>query len=134
GTDDAHDDVVVEEQRDATGDDVAARIDRARLDQPMPVEAVVGGLEPTLPNRFEPMGPRRGHEVVEERASPDKPFDAEQLLGVERTIRGAMLRVSLARDAAMANVVHPTPPAWRESTQDARRSGCGARRGGRSGE
>ena len=105
-TDDAEDDVVVEVQRDPAAHDVAARLEPAGLRQAMTVEAVVGRLEPDRSDGLDPVRPRRRGEVIEERAPPGEALDPEQLLGVEAPVRGAVLGVALARDAAPGNVVH----------------------------
>ena len=66
-SDDAHDDVAVEEERDPSGDGVAVRLDPGCIDQSMVVIAVVGFLDGDDGDRFDPMRPGRGYQVVEER-------------------------------------------------------------------
>ncbi len=106
GPNDPEHDVVVEVQRDTAGDRVALRGNVARVRQPMAVEAVVGGLQldPRAGLQLVRLGGRR--HVVQERAPPREPFDAEQLLGVQAAVGSAVLRVALARDGASRDVVH----------------------------
>ena len=49
--------------------------------------------------------------VVEERAAPRKPFDAEQLLRVEGAVVLAELRVALVRHLAALDIEHAGSPA-----------------------
>ena len=104
--DDAEDHVVVEVQRDPAADRVAARLDAAGLRQAVAMEVVVGRLELDAPDRLDLVGPRRRDEVVEERRPAGEALDPEQLLGVERAVRRAVLGVALLRDAAALDVVH----------------------------
>ena len=104
--DDTEHDVMVEVERDATGDHVAGRFDRARLRQSMPVQAVIGRLESDAATGLDAVRARRRRQVVEQGAATREAFDPEQLLGVERAIRRSMLRVALARDGAALDVVH----------------------------
>ena len=104
--DDAHHDVVVEEQRDPSGHRVAVRLDAGRVDQAVVVVAVVGLLQGHRRDGLDPVGPgRRGH-VVEQRTAAGEPLDPEQLLGVERAVGRAMLGVARVRDAAVGGVEH----------------------------
>ena len=106
GADDAHHDVAVEEERDPPGHRVAVRLDPGRIDQPVMVVAVVGLLEGDRRDRLDPVGPRRRGHVVEQRAAAGEALDAEQLLGIERAVGGAVLGVALGRDAAASGVEH----------------------------
>ena len=105
--DDAHHDVAVVEERDPAADRIAVRLDPGRVDQAMVVVAVVGFLEADLSaGRLDPVGPRRRRDVVEQRRAAGEALDAEQLLGVERAVGRAMLRVALWRDAAASRIEH----------------------------
>ena len=106
--DDAEHDVVVEVQRDAAGDDVAGDRHVAGLGQAMPMEVVVGGLEPDPRDRLDAVRPRRRGQVVQQRRAAAEALDTEQLLGVQAAVGGAMLGVPLAGDAAVGDVVHRT--------------------------
>ncbi len=106
GAHDAHHDVAVEEQRHAPLDHVAARRDGAGLDQSVAMHAIVGRLEPDVADGLDLVRPRRRDEVVEEGRAAGEALHAEQLLGVERSIRRAMLGVPLVRDVAARYVEH----------------------------
>jgi hypothetical protein len=67
GADDAHQHVVVEEQRDAAVDDVAARGHGPRLHQTMAMNSVIDRLVVEIANSFNLMRTRRRDEVIEQR-------------------------------------------------------------------
>ena len=106
----AHDHVAVEVERDPTIDHVARLGHVAGLGQPMAMEAIVGGLDDHVANGLDEVRLRRWHQVVEEGVAPDEALDPEELLGVERAVRPAMLGVALRRHAAPTDVVHGDPP------------------------
>ena len=86
--DDAHHDVVVEEQRDPAADRVAVRLDARRIDEAVVVIAVVGLLELEFrarPARSDASGSAASRDRAASAAG--EALDAEQLLGVERPIR-----------------------------------------------
>jgi hypothetical protein len=105
-SDDAEDDIVVEVQRDPAADRVALRRNVPGLCQPMAVEPVVGRHELDPADGLDLVGLGRRDEVVEDRAAAGEALDAEQFLGVEAAVRGAVLGVPLAGQAAMGDVVH----------------------------
>ncbi len=72
----------------------------------MAVEIIVGRLQLDAPNGLDLVGPGRRDEVVEDRRPAGEALDAEQFLGVEAPVRGAVLGVALLRDAAALDVVH----------------------------
>ena len=89
----------------------------------MAVEAVVGRLELDPADRLDLVGPRRRDEVVEERAAAGEALDAEQLLGVEAAVRGAVLGVPLAGHAAAGDVEHARLASSVEEASLGRRDG-----------
>ena len=78
----------------------------ARLDQAMTVHAVVHGLVADLAHALDLVRLRRRDEVVEQGGSAGEALHPEQLLGVERAVGRAVLRVALVRDVASAYVEH----------------------------
>jgi hypothetical protein len=72
----------------------------------MVVVSVVGLPDDDVRDRFDPVGSCRRDEVVEQRGAPGEALDAEQLLGVERSIRRSMLGMALGRDVAAGDVEH----------------------------
>jgi hypothetical protein len=103
---DTEDHVAIEIERDPAADRVAARLEAARLRQPMAMEVIVGRLELDPPDRLDLVCPRRRHEVVEDRGPAGEALHPEQLLGVEGAVWRAVLGVALLRDAAAGDVVH----------------------------
>ncbi len=106
GTNDTHDHVAVEVERDPTIDHVARLRHVAGLGQSMAMKAVVGGLDDHLAHGLDEVRLGRRHKVVEEGVAAYEALDPEELLGVERAVRPAMLRMALRRHAASSDVVH----------------------------
>ena len=126
--DDAEDHVVVEVQRDPSRDRVASRRHRTGLRQPMAMEPVVGGLDGDPADRLDLVGLRRRRDVIEDRAASGEALHPEQLLGVEAAVGGAVLRVTLRRDAAVGDVVHGRRASWvRRQSSGAPRRGVSSR-------
>jgi hypothetical protein len=84
----------------------------------MAVQAIVDRLGVQLADLLDLVRARRWHEVVEQRAAAGEALHAEQLLGVERAVRRAVLGVALVRHVAAADVEHrwAGPPAERRPT------------------
>ena len=80
--------------------------DGAGLDQSVAMHAVVDGLVLQVADRLDLVRPGRRHEVVEQRRAAGEALHAEELLGVERAVRRAMLGVALVRNVAAADVEH----------------------------
>jgi hypothetical protein len=72
----------------------------------MAVQLVIGRLEMDAAHRLDLVGLGRRDEVVQQRRSAREALDPEQLLGEERAVGSAMLRVALPGDAAAGDVVH----------------------------
>ena len=78
----------------------------------MAMEPVVGGLDGDPADRLDLVGLRRRRDVIEDRAASGEALHPEQLLGVEAAVGGAVLRVTLRRDAAVGDVVHGRRASW----------------------
>ena len=102
GQDHAHHDVGVVEQRDPPADRVTVRLEPRRVDQLVVMRAVVRGLDGDRAHRLDPRHARRRRQVVEQRAAPGEPLDAEQLLGVEAAVGRPMLGVTGAAGWSLA--------------------------------
>ena len=59
-----------------------------------------------IPDGLDLVRLRRRDEVVQDRVSAAESLDPEQLLGIQAAIRSAVLRVPLAGQAAVGDVIH----------------------------
>jgi hypothetical protein len=105
---DAHRHVTVEEERHASRDRVALRLQALGVDQPVAVRVVVGLVERDPANRLHLVRPGGWHEVVEQRAATGEALHPEQLLRVERAVRSPVLGVALVGDVAERQVEQAT--------------------------
>jgi hypothetical protein len=110
GSDDAEHDVVVEVKRDPAADRVAFGWHRPGLRQAMTMQTVIGCHQLHSADGLDPVRLRRRHEVVQDRISAAEALDAEEFLGIEAAVGTAVLRVPLAGQAAVRDVIHADWP------------------------
>ena len=74
------------------------------------MQTVIGRHQLDSADGLDPVRLRRRHEVVQDRISAAEALDAEEFLGIEAAVGTAVLRVPLAGQAAVRDVIHADWP------------------------